>query len=337
MATIKEIAKKAGVSPTTVSNVLHGRTSKVSAEKVALIQTVLEAENYTPNMGAILLAHQISRIIGVIVFMPPRSDESVFQDPFTATIIGALEKEIQRNGYFMMLYTTEKPERIFSLIENWKLDGLIIFWVDANMCSHIRKHTDIPIVFIDCYFHEDGQTYHNVGLNDFEGSYTMTRHLLAMGHRRIAFLADRASPIGSDRQRLLGFRQALAEEGIPEQAFLPLSKDTERRCRVYQELCSKTASFTALFFSADYYAVEALRFFQTHGISIPEQFSIAGFDDNKYAKIVNPPLTTIHQDTALRGTIAAELLIRLIQKKPVSENIISLPVHLVIRESVKRL
>ncbi|MEL3911156.1 MAG: LacI family DNA-binding transcriptional regulator [Treponema sp.] len=98
MPTIKEIAEKAGVSPTTVSNVLHGRTSKVSGEKLKIIQDILVAEKYTPNMGAVLLAHRVSHIIAVIVFMPPRSDESVFQDPFTATIIGALESEIQKTA-----------------------------------------------------------------------------------------------------------------------------------------------------------------------------------------------------------------------------------------------
>ena len=187
MATIKEIAEKTGVSPTTVSNVLHGRTAKVSEKTLKAVQAAIKSENYTPNMGASLLAHSVSRIIGVIVFMDARSGETIFQDPFAATMIGALERESQRNGYFMMLYATNDPEAVLKLVHNWKLDGLIVFWVSADICSVIRKNTDIPLVFIDCYFNDDELVYHNVGLNDYQGSYEMTWYLIKAGHTSIAF------------------------------------------------------------------------------------------------------------------------------------------------------
>ena len=337
MATIKEIAEKIGVSPTTVSNVLHGRTAKVSEKTLKAVQAAIKSENYTPNMGASLLAHSVSRIIGVIVFMDARSGETIFQDPFAATMIGALEREIQRNGYFMMLYATNDPEAVLKLVHNWKLDGLIVFWVSADICSVIRKNTDIPLVFIDCYFNDDELVYHNVGLNDYQGSYEMTWYLIKAGHTSIAFLADRKILIGSDKERFNGFKQALDDASISDgtSAFVPLSKDGAKRRQIYEALCKTNVPFTALFFSADYYAAEALSFFQRRGIRVPERFSIAGFDNNMYAQVVNPPLTTIHQDIVRRGEIAVEMLMKLIRKETVCEPNIRLPVRLVLRDSVR--
>ncbi|WP_428771467.1 LacI family DNA-binding transcriptional regulator [Treponema sp. HNW] len=336
MATIKEIAAKTGVSPTTVSNVLHGRTAKVSAKTLKTVQAAIENEKYTPNMGAALLAHSVSRIIGVIVFMDPRSGETVFQDPFTGTMIGALEKEIQKNGYFMMLYATNEPEAVLKLIHNWKLDGMILFWIGSDMCSVIRKNTDIPLVFIDCYFNDDGLTYHNVGLNDYQGSYEMTWYLIKSGHRSIAFLADRKILVGGDKERFKGFKQAVSDAGLGggENFFVALSKDGEKRKEVYESLCKKDVSFTALFFSADYYAAEALSFFQKKGIEVPGRFSIAGFDNNMYAQVVNPPLTTVHQDTVHRGKEAVKMLLQLIRKESLCVPNIRLPVRLIVRDSV---
>jgi len=100
-------------------------------------------------MGAALLAHSVSRIIGVIVYMDPRSNETVFEDPFTGAMIGALEKKIRESGYYMMLYAAREPQEIFKLIQNWKLDGLLLFWVPTEICSVVRKKTDVPLVFID--------------------------------------------------------------------------------------------------------------------------------------------------------------------------------------------
>ncbi len=339
MATIKEIAAKTGVSATTVSNVLHGRTAKVSAAKLKKVQSAIEAEKYTPNMGAALLAHSVSRIIGVIVYMDPRSNETVFEDPFTGAMIGALEKKIRESGYYMMLYAAREPQEIFKLIQNWKLDGLLLFWVPTEICSVVRKKTDVPLVFIDCYFADDGLVYHNIGLDDRQGTYQMTWYLRKMGHTAIAFLADRKDPVGGDRDRLEGFMQALTDSGIknPEKHFVPLSKDCAERTAVYNFLCADKRPFTALFFSADYYAAEALAYFQKQGLRIPEDLSIAGFDDNIYAQVVNPSLTTVYQDVFRRGCAAVDMLVKLIKKQPVEENNIRFPVRLILRDSVARI
>jgi len=174
MATIKEISRKAGVSPTTVANVLYGRTAKVSAETREKVQAIIEEENYTPNMGAMMLLKNNSRIIGVIMFTEPRKNETVLEDPFSSAILGAMEREIRESGYYMMLYTTSDEAEVVRLSKAWKMDGLILVWVPGNICRIINSSIDVPCVYIDCFFEDDEHTYHNIGLEDRMGGYEVT-------------------------------------------------------------------------------------------------------------------------------------------------------------------
>lgn len=339
MVTIKQIAQKAGVSSTTVSNVLHGKTSKVSNETLSKVRAILEEENYTPNMAAHILAHKNSRIIGVIMFMEPRSDETVLEDPFTSAILGAIEQEIRDANYFMMLHTTNDKDDVLRLAATWKLSGLILLWVPAEISSIIRRSIETPLVFIDCYFNDDGQIYNNIGLEDTKGGYEMTRYLLSMGHRKIAFLSNVAIYPSTDHARFAGYKQAFQEKGIPytEDSYIPISKKSHERYELYRRLITHPFPYSALFFSADYYAFDAINFFQNNGIKIPEQISIAGFDNNHFAQIIRPHLTTIHQTVYQKGQIAVRMLLKIIKKDPLEESEVRLPIHLKIRDSVCRI
>ncbi len=336
MATIKQIARLAGVSPTTVSNVLHGNTGKVSPATLEKVSAILKEEKYAPNMGAIILAHSASRIIGVIMFMAARSDETVLEDPFTSTILGVIEEEIRASGYFMMIHTTADLDEVFALAATWKLDGLILLWVPGEACSTIRKSIETPVVFIDCYFEDDGQSYHNIGLEDRRGAYEMGRYLVSMGHERIAFLASTQDFPGNDHVRFSGFRQAMDEAGLSagDENFLSLSRNREERQELYRRLIADPMPFTALFFSADYYAADAINFFRDRGLEVPRRLSVAGFDDNIFARLVSPRLTTVHQDVAQKGRCAVSLLMKIIKDEPVPEANVRLPVRLVVRDSV---
>ena len=107
MITIKDMAEIAGVSPTTVANVLHGRTKKMSKETLKKVQDVIDQSHYVSNMGARVLANYGSRIIGVIMNYDRRAENNAMADPFYGTIVGALEKEIREHGYYMMLYMAQ--------------------------------------------------------------------------------------------------------------------------------------------------------------------------------------------------------------------------------------
>lgn len=339
MSTIKQIAKKAGVSPTTVSNVLHGKTAKVSPQILEKVQSIIDEENYTPNMGAVILARRNSRIIGVIMFMEPRSNETILDDPFCSTILGVTEQEIRRNGYFTMLHTTCDKDEVLRLAATWKLDGLILLWVPGEICSIIRKSIDTPVVFIDCYFNDDGQVYNNIGLNDKRGGYEMTRYLLSMGHTKIAFLANAQFFPSGDHERFEGYKEAFHEKEISfrDEWFIPLSKTLKERHALYRRLTTEPFPFTALFFSSDFYASDAITFFQDHSIAVPQRISVTGFDNNIYSRLIRPRLTTVHQDVFQKGKSAVSMLMRLIKKEPVPDPDVRLPVHLEIRDSVEKI
>ncbi len=339
MATIKEISRKAGVSATTVANVIHGRTNKVSAATLHKVQAIIDSEKYAPNMGAMMLLHNNSRIIGVIMFTEPRHNETVLEDPFSSAILGAMERDIRAAGYYMMLYVSSDEDEVVCLSKSWKMDGLILVWVPSKICSIINSSIDIPLVYIDCFFNDDDHVYYNIGLEDKKGGYEVTKYLLSMGHTNILFLPCNPIFPGGDSERFAGCKQAFSERGLtlPDTAKLPLPYDRMKREKIYLEISSKKAGYTALVFSSDYYAAEALTFLQDCGLRIPQDISITGFDDNIFSRLVTPRLTTVHQDSSEKGRLAIEMLMRLIRGEAVKQPRITLPIYLQIRDSVRKL
>jgi LacI family transcriptional regulator len=339
MSTIKDIAKKAGVSPTTVANVLHGKTNKVSPATSKKVQAIIDSENYAPNMGAMILVRNNSRIIGVIMFMKPRQGESVLEDPFSSAILGAMEQEIRMNGYYMMLCITSDENEVVRLSKAWKMEGLILVWVPGTICRIINQSIDTPLVYIDCYFTDEDHLYHNIGLQDREGGQEIARYLVAMGHRSLMFLANNVNVLGGDPQRFFGCQEVFLEHGLQleDSSFCPLPDNRKDRSRFYRTLVEQNFPYTALVFSSDYLAAEALTYFKEHGIEVPDQISITGFDDNMYSRLVTPRITTIHQDSREKGRLAICMLMKLLHNEEVENPNILLPVKLVIRESVKDL
>lgn len=338
--TIKKLARLAGVGPTTVSNVLHGQTHKMRAETLERVRGILEETKYTPNMGGRLLANYGSRLIGVIMTYSRRNELNVSRDPFHGELIGALEQAIRTGGYFMMLYTSANTEESLRLALSWNVEGIIILGSHADDCARFMRAAAVPLVFIDSYFHDDGIPYVNVGLEDRRGAYLMTRHLIGKGHRRIAFLAVGPSPEGVDYERLCGFREALAEEDIPQgtENFIPLSYAPGERHGFFRVFAQeRVRNYTALFFASDFLAVDAMGIFHDMGLSVPEDISLAGFDGNIFSTQCRPRLATVRQDVPEKAVHAVAQVLRIIRKEPMEERDIRLGVSLCPGDSVKDL
>ncbi len=339
MLTIKEISKRAGVSPTTVSNVIHGRTGKVSPAIRDKVKKILKEVNYAPNMAATILAHENSRIVGVIFFSEPRRNETQFEDPFSFTILGNIEWELRQMGYFMMVHTTSDQNEVLRFVQSWKLAGVIILWVPSEIIPRISDQVSCPVVHIDSYDIECEVPYYRVGIEDRTGGYQISEYLQSMGHSRMVFLSNGPDKTGSDYMRFLGLRDALEEHDLTldEKNFLPLSRVQEERYALYEHLASSDSSCTAVVCSADYYASEAVSHYQRLGITVPDDISVIGFDDNIFSRILTPAITTVHQDTGERGRLAVDILIKLIEGEEVDPPQVTLPVHLQIRDSVRRI
>lgn len=343
MITIKEIAEGLNVSPTTVSNVIHGNLKRVSPENARRISERLKELNYVPNMGARMLANGDSKIIGVIMnTLPDENNQmekySIAYGNFNSTIFSVLEREIRKRDFYMMFYESRSVEEILTVVKTWNIDGLIVWGLHGDKCEALNEKISCPAVFIDGCF-EPRSSCVNIGLYDSYGGYLATFYLLENGHRQIAFVTDAMPLEGVSKERYKGYKQAFREYGLPEneEMILYLPKKKTERFQYYEQLYQEWRKYTAFFFDSDYYAVEAMNFFIDKGVRIPEEMSIVGFDDNLLSRIVRPQLTTIRQNVAEKAVQATEQLHRLMKYGDTPNRTIMLPVQLLARGTVRKI
>ncbi len=338
MITIKDMAQKAQVSPTTVSNVLNGRIGKMSEETYQRVKDVIDSSNYILNMGARALANCGSKIIGVIIIYNRKDSFGAFEDPFHAELVSAIESRIRESGYYMMLYTADSVEESVRKASSWNIEGLILLGCLPSYCQEFMEKADIPVVFIDSYFLNKKYMYNCVGCEDYQGGYDMTEYLIKKGHKKIAFIADTKWVEGVDKERFDGFSSALLKAGISvdENNFLTISyKKDERHQQLAHFVEHNMNDFTVLFFASDYYAVDAINVFHSLGVKVPDDISVVGFDDNIFADLSIPKLTTVHQNVSQKGVTAVDQLICQIKDPKYVPSVTRAAVYVVERDSVK--
>lgn len=338
MITIKDIAREASVSVTTVSNVIHDKSSRVSPATVDRIRRIIEVHNYIPNMSARSLVNKSSKIIGVINHLIPEQRESFTRDPFHGAFIGGIERKLRDRGYFLLIRTVEDGDELSILSRNWNLDGLIFtgLFQDEFFDKLLSLNANTPIALIDSYINVNNDKIFNIGLEDYNGSYMATSHLIDNGHRQILFASPKIFREGVVAERYRGYCSAMEKAGLtvnPDNVYQQEITIEEGR-----ELGLKLAErkdFTAVVATADILAAGIMIGLKERGVLIPEDISLVGFDDLTISRLTSPQLTTIHQDVEEKGVIAAEMMVNYLEAKtPMVRNII-MPVHLVERHSVK--
>lgn len=336
MIRIKDIADRAGVSPTTVSNVIHGKTGRVSKATVEKINRILKEMEYVPSISARMLENNSSGLIGVALGFMKKGNASSFEDPFVSAMLGNLEYQIREHGYYMMLVARHEQDDIMQQALGWNFDGMIAMALKEKEIAELSERLGKPLVTIDQYLPPE-LGVRSITMDDRGGAYQMSQYLIGKGHKKFLFLSD--CDLGVDHYRWLGVRQAMEEAGIEdfESRHIVIPWNPEQREKAYEEMLPFFKKQTALFFSSDYYALEASNFLQNRGIKVPEEISIAGFDDVTYATLARPKLTTVHQMVDGKARRAVEVLMHLIQDEPVQKDIPPLPTTLVERESVRDL
>ena len=336
MATIKDIAERAGVSTATVSNVIKGKRNKVSTETIEKIEKIITELNYVPSMGARILSEKRSKIIGVICTFMNVKDNSL-KDPFTAELLGVIENEIRKNGYYMMLYASNKPEEIKNLVSTWSVDGLIFAGINEKTYNNLRKISKKPVVVIDGYYKNDD--FYNVGTNDEEGGYIITKYLIDKGHKNIIFVDEtnkKGNPIKTvDGERLKGFKRALKEIGIKYTTNNHVYIDPLNKEKSFDEIKNKNS--TAVVCSSDNIAFEVINGLKKRNICVPENISVTGFDDVYLSSLSSPALTTINQNINEKGEKAVRMLINIIEEKHIENKNIHISVSIKERDSVKKI
>lgn len=336
MITIKEIAEMLDISTTTVSNVIHGKTGEVSQKTVERVQELLKKYEYVPNINARNLAQNQSKIIGVAIKARRDKYMNILSDPFFGPLLGAIESEVHRQGYFMMIYISGEINELMGYVSTWNADGLILSGMTQDDFVRVRGRYKKPLVLIDSYVPREFSKYANIGLEDKRGAYEMTRYLISQGHKKIGVVTDNLE--GVDYYRYQGFEEAMKEAGISasEDSLILLNPSQEERETSLEEIYGVLPRFTALFCMSDYYAAMVMNYLYDRGVKVPEDISVTGYDDNIIGQMVRPALTTVHQDIEEKGTLAAETLARMIDGEELYQDR-KLPVRLAIRNSVKNL
>ncbi|MCI9122919.1 MAG: LacI family transcriptional regulator [Eubacterium sp.] len=337
MITIKNMADMLGISTTTVSNVIHGKTSEVSQKTVERVQKLLAECDYVPNNSARSLTQNNSRIIGLALRGRKDKYQNIIADPFFSELIGSIEAEIRSRGYFMMIYSSDDIGELIRNVLTWNADGLILIGMLHDDFIRVKSRYKKPMVLIDSYAPRDVMNYMNIGLEDERGAYEMTCYLLDQGHQKIAFLADNME--GVDYVRYIGHQKALADYGLQarEEDLLIIRPGMLERESSMEELYDRSRDYTVFMCCSDYYAVTLMNYFNDRGVNIPGDLSFTGFDDILLARVIRPALTTVHQDITRKGQLAVEYMLKMIQGTEFKERDVKVPVELVLRDSVREI
>jgi LacI family transcriptional regulator len=302
-ATIRDVASKAGVSIATISRVFSG-SAKVSETTSARVRRVAADMGYWPNGAARSLITKRSNALGIL--LPDLYGE------FFSEVIRGMDLAARREGFHLVLsgYHTDSKELIDSLRSmRGSIDGLIA------MAPHIENPEAIcessgqlPIVLLTPG--HEVERCHTISIDDFNGAREITRHLMAQGHRAIAFVKGPKGNIES-QQRLDGYRTALREGGVQPTSCLELEGDFGETggCQAASRLLGADTRPSAVVCSNDYTAVGVLRTFRENGIAVPEEIAVTGFDDIELAAYTTPPLTTVRVEMYQMGERAVQLLI----------------------------
>lgn len=337
MVTIKDIAEYAGVSATTVSNVIHGRKNRVSEDTVNRINEAIKELHYVPNMFARSLVSSSSRVVAFINFIPTRADATFSDDTFQMAFLSTIESILRTEGYYLMFRRVETVDELRMFLQNWNVDGIFVGGICDMEFASVLSELTIPTVVIDSLAYIKDDAY-QVGLDDIGGGYLATKYLVDMGHERIAFATSPMHDGYVMKERFAGYKKALAEAGITYDSNLVFESDVDlASSSKLAEKLSKMPDITAVFASTDIMAAGIMTKFHELGISIPEDISVIGFDDISLCQMMLPPLTTIRQDMMAKASEAAKNMVKILLEDDSAQKKIILPVELIERQSVKRI
>ena len=336
MKRLQDIADQVGVSRTTVSNVLHGNTKKVSKEMIRKISEILNQEGYVPDTSSRELTRKGSCIIGLVLGYSCVHGIPALRDTFVAELLSGVEETAHRNGYYVMLIDGQdkNTDQVAEIASRWNVDGLVVLGLDEKKYKELHRQLNKYMVLIDTY-PEAEYHYVNVGIDDFGGGAMVAKYLLDNGYTQAIFAAE--CDVGGDHYRWKGFQYQMCSAGIDcgEERHILLPEDISLRRVMYGHYLDRFVQAGAVALASDYDAAEVMNYLQDHGIQVPEQVSVTGFDDCIYAELMRPPLTTVRQNVPAKAEAAVELLVRLIRQEPVECKNYVQPVELIRRNSVR--
>ena len=324
-ASIKAVARLAGVSVATVSRVLND-SGPVKEETRRRILEVVESLGYVPHGAARSLTTNQTETLGVL--LPDIYGE------FFSELIRGIDSAARRQGYHVLVSGShEEREQVQAVLRalRGRVDGLILMTPSADMLEALRSvpPDSLPTVLLNCP--PGVLPFDSINLDNHGGAVAMVRHLAGLGHRRIAFI--QGPPGNHDaRERLRGYRDAVSELGLEADRRLELRGDfsEEAGCRAGERLLELDPRPDAVFAANDAMAIgclHALREARPEGIEVPEEIGVAGFDDIPIARFMSPPLTSVGVPIAALGALALERLLEVVRQRGHSGHAAAIPPH----------
>ncbi|MCG9575009.1 substrate-binding domain-containing protein [Vibrio tubiashii] len=331
MATIKDVAKEAGVSIATVSRVIN-KSPKASKASIASVTQAMAKLGYRPNAAAKALVSQSSNTVGVLV-----GDVS---DPFFGTLVKAVDNVAHEHGKHILIgngyHSPEEERKAIELLINNRCDALVIHskgLSDEELIGYAKEVKGL--VFINRHIPEMAERC--IALDNRKGAYLATEYLIRHGHTKIACVAS-AHRIEDSDQRVDGYLQALRDNNIElPQSYIEYGEPNNDGGEVAMtNLLTKSLDITGVVAYNDYMAAGALSVLDENGIKVPDQISMLGFDDGLIARYVSPRLTTIRYPIAMMAERAARLALNLAKEQSSNDEALMFTPTLVRRNSVEK-
>lgn len=328
--TIRDVAARAGVSRQTVSRAMNNK-GEISPETRTRVLEAARELGYRPSSIARGLKTRRTLTLGLVV--------PDIANPFFAEVVRGASEQADAAGYSVLLCNTdENAERewaILRMLESHRVDGLVL--ISSRLSEEMLAEAIArwrPIVLVNRTPYEDRPGVGWVLVDDAQGARTAVRHLLERGHRQIGFLAGVPSS-RSGRERLRGYREALAEAGIdaPASWAVPCAPTVEGGREAALQVLMRYPELSALLAYNDLVAVGALQACRALGRAIPEGCALIGWDDIPFAAYVSPPLTTMRMPKVEIGQRAMDLLLTLLREPAAAPAPIVLETTLIIRET----
>jgi LacI family transcriptional regulator len=327
-STLGHVAKRAGVSPSTVSRILNG-TAKVSAAKQAAVEEAIAALNFRPNPAARSLAGGKTMSVGVLT--------QFIDSPFYGEALRGIE-DVLRDNHYVPLFVSghwkvnEEEERL-TLLQERKVDGIIVLTGKLSDEVLANMARQLPVVVTGRHLHSP--TTHGIVFDDFRGAKLAVRHLIGLGHQRIAFISGPLDHFDAV-QRLEGYKDELHSQGLAFDPELVIESDFQESggYQAMNTLLASRTSFSGVFAANDQMAYGARLALSRAGFRVPEDISLVGFDDLPHSAFTLPPLTSVRQQVYEIGAMAANAMMALIRGEPISPSLVE--AELVVRESTRR-
>jgi len=326
--TIQDIATKANVSKSTVSRVLND-TTPVAPDKETAVLAAMAELNYQPNIFARGLAGGQSLTIGALT----QNIGSAFYDAIMSGIISGLKGSSYSPIFADGRWHAEEEQKSLQTLLERRVDGIIIVGGTLTGAELVKLNEQVPVVIAAREIPELQERC--LFADNFQAAYDVTRYLIEAGHRHIAHIKGMATHQDTNR-RFDGYVQAHHDAGVEINQDLVVEGNFRRQSGLLavETLLTRGQPFTAIFSANDQMASGARLALFRHGIRVPEDISLVGFDNQPDSAYMTPPLTTVRQPAAELGEAAANYMLHLIKKKPFTPPTFS--TKLVIRESVAR-